>query len=118
MSSNADINTTSVIESFGGATLPPDVQDQLANSIPNFPIAISTAQFNESWYSVPVTVRSEGTLCAAGYICNKTHQASCSDIQEVAISTFKLGNIHGERFVQKEVLTISTALSGTTVQIL
>lgn len=95
MSSNADINTTSVIESFGGATLPPDVQDQLANSIPNFPIAISTAQFNESWYSVPVTVRSEGTLCAAGYICNKTHQASCSDIQEVAISTFKLGNIHG-----------------------
>jgi hypothetical protein len=86
--------STSNSSSNDEVTLPPGIQDQINSVIPNFPITFDVA-FNDSWYSVEVTVKPQGSICAAGYICNKTHQASCLDIQEAAITEFRFGDIHG-----------------------
>ena len=76
-----------------GATIPPELEEAAGGFIPTFPIPIPV-DFNESYYSVNVTLRQDGS-CAGGYICNKTHQASCDEIQQVAITEFRYGDIHG-----------------------
>jgi hypothetical protein len=49
-----------------------------------------TKQRINSWYLVKVTVKPQGSICAAAYICNKTHQASCFDIQKAAQNLYTL----------------------------
>jgi hypothetical protein len=70
-------------------------QDQLSDftELPDFPITLPS-EFNHLSYSVPVTTRSQD-LCPLGFICNETHQASCQEIQDVAVRDFKIGDIHG-----------------------
>lgn len=69
------------------------MQDQLGDVFPTFPIPLPS-EFDENSLSVTVTVKA-GTECPLGFICNKTHQAECAEIQSVAVNEFKLGDIHG-----------------------
>jgi hypothetical protein len=94
---NSTWNSSSVDE----VTLPPAIQGQINSVIPNFPITFDVA-YNDSWYSVKVTVKPQDSICAAGYICNKTHQASCFDIQKAAITDFQFGDIHGGAYCPED----------------
>ena len=69
------------------------MQDQWGNVFPTFPIALPS-EFDENSLSVAVTAK-DGIACPEGFICNKTHQAECAEIQNVAVNKFKYGDIHG-----------------------
>ena len=65
-------------------------------SFGTLPITVNVVpDYVESYYSVNVESRQENAPCPLGSICNETHQASCHEIQQVAIETFEFGDIHG-----------------------
>mmetsp|Transcript_20466 Transcript_20466/g.33924 ORF Transcript_20466/g.33924 Transcript_20466/m.33924 type:complete len:1212 (+) Transcript_20466:224-3859(+) len=73
------------------------------NVIPTFPIPIDL-DYDESFYSVNVSVLTNiAAGCLSGFICNKTHQASCHEIQQVAKTDFGYGDIHGGSYCPQGV---------------
>lgn len=74
------------------------MQDPWGDVFPTLPMPLPS-QFDENFLSVTVTEKNT-TLCPQGFICNKTHQAECAEIQSVAVNEFKLGDIHGGAYCE------------------
>ena len=66
---------------------------------PTFPVFIQSHSYDPTFTSVKITPRDDLVTaiygCPRGFICNATHQAKCKDIQEVAKTDFRYGDIYG-----------------------